>query len=224
MSCYRRNMLFCKRLAKSMTLLLSSFILGGALVSCVENSGPRYEETDWNGMHPASGDPLPGDLVKKTLMEDSLKVAKGDLVKKNMAKVISDYRKHFKGDIFNGYFLTDFNEDGLPELWIKVGSSRDKSKLELYYPLADGSLQKSDTSAEPGKYYLGEDYMIQVVGAGPNRININKIKIHNGSMDVEVVKDIDLYNDPTLSVPQFKEKQVHHTSLANLNPLYNAFK
>ena len=220
----RRNIFSLKRVAASIAMLAALLASGTILSSCVEHSGPKYEETDWEGMHPAGRDPLPGDLVQKTIEDDSLRLAKGNLVKKNMARVISEYRKRFKEDYFNGYFLTDFNDDGLPELWVKVGNYRENSKLELYYPLADGSLQKSDTSAEPGQYYLGDDYMIQVVGSGPGYININKIQIHNGTMDVMTVKELDLYSDPTLTIPEFAEREVRHTSLANLTPLYKAFK
>lgn len=223
MSILRRNKKLYRRLAESTALFLSLFVCGFVLTGCV-GDGSRYEETDWEGMHPANRDPLPGDLVKQTLKEDSIKLAKTDVVKQNMSKVLADYRKHFKGDHFNGYFLTDFNEDGLPELWIKVGNYRENSKLELYYPLEDGSLRKSDTPAEPGQYYLGDNYMIQVVGSGPGYISINKIKIHNGQMDVEHVRELDLYSDPSLSLPSFKEKEVRHSSLANLNALHNAFK
>lgn len=209
--------------ATSMTLLLLLCLCGATFSSCNDH-GPKYEETDWEGMRPADSDPLPGDLVKKHIQEDSLKSEKAKTVKKNMSKVISEYRQRFKDSHFNGYFLTDFNDDGLPELWVKVGNYRENSKLELYYPLADGSLRKSDTPAQPGQYYVGKDYMIQVVGSGPGYININKIKIHNGEMDVENVRELDLYSDPHLTIPEFKEKEVHSTSLANLNPLNNAFK
>ena len=222
MSVIRRNHLSVRKLLLSALMLTGLLTSGVVMTSC--DHGPKYEETDWEGMHPASRDPLPSDLVKKSIEEDSLRDQKSKLVKQNMSKVLAQYRNRFKDTYFNGYFLTDFNNDGLPELWVKIGSYRENAKLELYYPLADGSLKKSDTTAEPGQYYLGPDYMIQVVGSGPGYININKIKIHNGEMDVENVRELDLYSDPTLSLPQFKEKEVRHTSLANLHPLYNAFK
>lgn len=223
MSANKSNCLLRIRKFSFAAMMLFLLVSGASLSSCTDH-GPKYEETDWEGMRPADRDPLPGDLVKKSLEEDSLKAEKTKIVKKNMSKVIQQYRERFKDNHFSGYFLTDFNDDDIPELWIKVGNYSNNSKLELYYPLADGTLRKSDTPAQPGQYYVGKDYMIQVVGSGPGYININKIKIHNGEMDVENVRQLDLYSDPHLALPEFKEKEIRHTSLANLNTLYNAFK
>lgn len=168
-------------------------------------------------------DPLPGELVQMHLDEDSVRHANKDIIKKNMAEIIKDYRKAFREEYYTGYFLTDFDEDGIPELWVRVGNYRENSKLELFYPEADGSLKKSLTIAEPGKYYLGPDYMMQVVGAGPGIISINRIKITNGQMDVENMRDIDLYADPGARVPKFSEKEAPDHSLGNLSPLYASF-
>lgn len=169
-------------------------------------------------------DPLPGELVQKILMEDSIRSVKNQELKNNMAGVIRDYSKRFRERYFNGYFLTDLNDDDIPELWVRVGNYRDNSKLELFYPMPDGSLKKSDTFAEPGQYYLGDNYMMQVVSAGPGYININKIDIHNGLMNVENIRELDLYADPNAQIPTFTEREIRDIPFSNLGPLYQAFK
>lgn len=169
-------------------------------------------------------DPLPGDLVQKIMEEDSLREIREDIVMHNMLEVINDYSHKYHERHFTGYFLTDFDKDDIPELWVKIGNHRENSKLELYYPLQDGSLQKSVTPAEPGKYYLGNDYLIQVVNAGPGMINVNHINIYRGLMNVETMRDIDLYADPHAKVPHFEERQIKDYPFSNLSPIYTAFK
>lgn len=187
------------------------------------------EEEDTDAEHelygdgPFGRDPLPGELVERTLREDSIRNQKRAQLRSNMSKIISDYRKRFREDHFNGYFLTDLNDDGLPELWVRVGSYRDNSKLELYYPMPDGSLKKSDTFAEPGHYFIGDNHLMQVVGRGPGYININRITIRNGEMEVENLHELDLYADPEASLPQFQEREVKGNSFGNLTPLHRAF-
>lgn len=209
--------------AGSSTLFLVLLVFLLAATGC-KRQGSTYEESDWESQLPYGRDPLPGELVMNTLKEDSMRVANRVAIKQNMLAVLSQYRKNYNQEYFNGYFVTDIDKDGLPELWVKIGSYRENAKLELFYPNPDGTLRKSDTPAEPGQYYLGDDYLVQVVGAGPGYININRISIHNGTMDVENVKELDLYSDPEAQIPKFKERELRHTSLANLGPLNSAFQ
>lgn len=169
-------------------------------------------------------DPLPGELVMETLLqqEDSIQDYTKDRIKKEMMSVITEYRKRFRHEHFTGYFLTDLNKDGVPELWVKVGTYRDNAQLELYYPMPDGSLRKSHTFAEPGQYYVGDDYLIQVVGSGPGYVNVNRITIKNGEMQVDNEHGIDLYSDPDASIPTFAEREIRDTSFKNLSPLDKA--
>ena len=167
-------------------------------------------------------DPLPGELVQQILMEDSVKEVRKVQLRKDMSQILLDYSKRYRQGYFTGYFITDLDGDGLPELWVKVGSYRDNAKLELYYPMPDGSLVKSDTFAEPGQYYVGEDYIIQVVGSGPGYLNINKISLVKGHMQVENVNGIDLYGDPDAYIPTFAEREIRDTSLNNLSTLNQA--
>lgn len=164
-------------------------------------------------------DPLPGELVMQTLMEDSVQDVRREDLKRSMTNIIKDYRKKFRHEHFTGYFMTDLDHDGLPELWVKVGSYRDNAKLELYYPMPDGTLRKSSAFAEPGQYYVGDGYLVQVVGSGPGYINVNRISISNGMMKVENERSIDLYADPDAGIPHFAEREIRHSSLQNLNPL-----
>lgn len=167
----------------------------------------------------AYSDPLPGELVMQTILDDSVQDVRREQLRKSMTKVIKDYRKKFRQEHFTGYFMTDLDHDGLPELWVKVGNYRDNSKLELYYPMPDGTLRKSHTFAEPGQYYIGEDYLMQVVGSGPGYIDINRISIRNGEMLVENERGIDLYADPEASIPSFAEREIRDTSFNNLTTL-----
>lgn len=172
----------------------------------------------------AMTDPLPSELVFDSMVGDSLQDVRKEDLRRAMTKVIQNYRKKFRHDYFTGYFMTDLDRDGLPELWVKVGSYRDNSKLELYYPMPDGTLRKSDTYAEPGQYYIGDDYIMQVVGAGPGYIDINRISIVNGSMYVENERSIDLYSDPDAYIPTFAEHEIRDSSLNNLTSLNKALQ
>lgn len=169
-------------------------------------------------------DPLPGDLVREYLKEDSVKTVRREGLRKSMGNILNEYRKKFRHEHFTGYFMTDLDHDGLPELWVKVGNYRDNAKLELYYPMPDGTLKKSDTFAEPGQYYIGDDYIIQVVGSGPGYININRISIRNGQMAVENQNGIDLYADPEAAIPSFAEHEIRDSSLTNLATLDRALQ
>lgn len=171
---------------------------------------------------PELKDPLPGELVMQTLLEDSVQDVRRQELKKSMTNVIQNYRKKFRHEHFTGYFLTDLDDDGFPELWVKVGKYRDNAKLELYYPMPDGTLRKSSTHAEPGQYYIGDSYLMQVVGSGPGYIDVNRISIRNGEMQVDNERGIDLYADPTADLPNFAERVVRDTSFSNLTPINNA--
>ena len=207
-----------------------------ALVALVAGSVVVLEGCDWaeitdddNVYGPAAhrnsfDDPRPGELVKQIMVEDSLHAERKAAYKKQMADIISDYHKRFHYKHFTGYFLTDFDHDGFPELWVKVGNYRENSRLELYYPMPDGTLKRSETQAEPGQYYVGDGYMMQVVGSGPGYISVNRITIRNGEMRVENVSDIDLYSDPNAKMPKFKEKEIRDTALSNLTPLLAALR
>lgn len=168
-------------------------------------------------------DPLPGELVAQALREDSVRTARKAAVKRHMTEVIANYRKRFQEPYFNGYFLTDFDDDEVPELWVKVGSYHDNSRLELYYPMPDGTLSRSDVQSEPGQYYVGDGYMMQVVGDGPGVININRITIRRGQMYIENVKQLDIHSNPGAQMPKFSETEKRYSDFTNLSTLYNAF-
>lgn len=218
------KMLRAKNLMKKAAMLVMAFMGLWALQSC---DWASHEDIDL-GLSETAGDaldrdPLPGELVQKIIMEDSIRAATKIQLRKNMSAIINEYKTKFREQYFTGYFLTDFNDDGLPELWVKVGNYRDNSKLELYYPMPDGTLKKSTTFAEPGQYYMGDGYMYQVVGSGPGIININRVTIHNGTMDVENIRELDLYTNPEARIPKFKEREIKGIPLTNLTPLVNAF-
>lgn len=213
---------------KALPIIIMLTLISVGIVALQGCSWSRQEDMEKNLSEVTDdGDelaPLPGELVHMTLMEDSLmKVQKTEL-KKSMTNIINDYRQRFRQEYFTGYFLTDFDGDQMPELWIKSGNYRENSRLELYYPLPDGTLMQSSTSAEPGKYYVGDGYIIQVVGAGPGFISINKITINHGEMDVTNIRDIDLYASPDATIPEFKEKPAQEASLSNLGPLNEALR
>lgn len=166
--------------------------------------------------------PMPGEVVAQYLIEDSVKTERRKELKVSMTKVLKDYQKRFTQKHYNGYFMTDLDADGLPELWVRVGNYRDNSKLELYYPLADGTLLKSEINAGPGQYYVGDDYIIQVVGSGPGYMDVNRITIKKGVMNVVNENAIDIYGDLNASMPDFMEHSIRDTSFTNLTELNRA--
>lgn len=211
--------------SKHLICILSVLILcvaGAAILWGCSTTGTAKSANEENIENIKLTDPLPGELVMQTLMEDSVQGVRREDLRRSMTKILQDYRKRFRQEHFTGYFMTDLDHDGLPELWVKVGQYRDNSKLELYYPMPDGTLRKSETFAEPGQYYVGDDYIIQVVGSGPGYINVNRISINNGTMEVENEHSIDLYSDPDASIPVFAESEIRDTSLTNLNTLHKA--
>lgn len=167
-------------------------------------------------------DPMPSELVAQYLVEDSVKTVRRKQLKASMTNVITNYRKRFRQQHFTGYFMTDLDSDGLPELWVKVGNYRDNSKLELYYPLADGTLLKSEVNAAPGQYYIGDNYLIQVVESGPGYMDVNRITINNGTMKVVNESGIDIYGDANAKLPEFAEHAIRDSSFLNLTELNRA--
>lgn len=222
MSIFRHTEINSRRLPK---IAAAMMICTGSLLACSSCSKDSSGAHDHSATESISGrDPLPGDLVRQYLMEDSVRNVRREGLRKSMSQIITDYRKKFRHEHFTGYFVTDLDHDGLPELWVKVGNYRDNAKLELYYPMPDGTLKKSDTFAEPGHYFIGDDYIIQVVGSGPGYLNVNRISIRNGAMKVENEKGIDLYADPDAAIPTFAEREITDTSLRNLSTLDKALR
>lgn len=220
MSKIGHNRLNSRRLPKitaAMTLCIGGAV---ALSGCSQSEAGSIDIDKFEQY--AAHDPLPGELVRQYLMEDSIKSERRELLRKEMGAIIADYRKKFQQEHFTGYFMTDLDHDGLPELWVKVGNYRDNAKLELYCPMPDGSLKKSDTFAEPGQYYVGDDYIMQVVGSGPGYISVNRISIRNGMMHIVNERGIDLYADPGAAIPSFAEREIRDTSLRNLSTLDRA--
>lgn len=207
---------------KRIVLLAFVTLVGAAGVSLLGScSWGNQEDLENDGTHHTGSledldDPLPGELVKRALVEDSIVEARREKVRENMISTLNDYSKRFRNSHFTGYFLTDLDHNGEKELWIKSGTNRENSRFELYYPHGDGELMRSGTIAEPGRYYLGDGYIIQVVSAGAGIININRITIHKGEMDVENIREIDFYKNPDATVPKIPEPEILNIALTNI--------
>ncbi|MCH5214379.1 MAG: hypothetical protein J1E97_04240 [Muribaculaceae bacterium] len=169
-------------------------------------------------------DPLPGELIDEHLTEQAANQDVKEQVKKEMTDIITGFRGRFTNDYYAGYFLTDLNSDGLPELWVKIGNNLSNSKFQLYFPLPTGHLRKSEISSTPGQYYLGKDYLIQVESVAPGIIDINKINIKGGFINLHLTHQLDTHVDPDAKIPDFKEKEVRFTSFRNLTILNSAFE
>lgn len=157
-----------------------------------------------------------GLQLPDSLKNDSMKNILKERLLQNMENIISENRKKFPTEYFTGYFLTDLDKDGFQELWLKTGHNRQNSRLQLFYPKADGTYKTSTTLAEPGNYYLGDGYLIQVVTSGPGFISCNYIRISSrGEMDIENFMEIDKYETPDKEVPVFKEPAIKDKSLSS---------
>lgn len=190
------------------------------LQSCAWEHQEDFEKTVETDTDPFNGrDPLPGELVMLNMKQDSLAGVQKAIIKNNMNTVIQDFASKYKSSSSNGYFITDLNSDNLPELWIKTGNNRGNATLNLFYPNSDDSLKRSSIAAQPGKYYLGPDYILQVVPAGPAIFSINKITIRNGEIEVEKLKELDLYENPEAKLPDFKEPELRSAFFTNITPL-----
>ena len=185
----------------------------------------KSSETDSHDSIPlGQADPLPGELAKMTLLEDSLRIKNMAIIKKEMLRVLTEYRSKFRQESYTGYFVTDIDHNDVPELWVKSGQLRDNATLELFYPTPDGKLIKSETPAEPGQYFVGDGYLIQMVSAGPGLININRITLRNNRMEIENIRTIDMYAQPGMKKPKFEEPEIKSLPFANLTALHKAFE
>lgn len=214
--------------------LASLWIAGAGLFSACDIKPEDEEKKRKEMVRPMGSDSVFRELkapvastglsLPDSMRNDSVAKALKKEIRKNMTDVLTEYRKKFQVDYFTGYFLTDLDNDGFSELWVKSGNNRQNSRLQLFYPQPDGSLKVSTITAEPGNYYKGDDYLIQVVTSGPGVINCNMLRITNkGELDVENIMEIDKYENPDKEIPKFKEKQIRDISLRNLTPLYKVY-
>lgn len=168
-------------------------------------------------------DPLPGELVRQAILEDSLRMANKDTIKADMIKVLDQQAHEKSRNKQSGYFLTDFNHDGLPELWIKTTNFRNQTVFELFFPLADGHLKKSELTTEGGSYYMGDEYILQAISPGEGYLNVNHISISNRNIVVDHIKEIDLYNSNGGRLPKFEEPEIRLIPFTDTAPLQQAF-
>lgn len=158
-----------------------------------------------------------------SLKRDSVTTAVKKLLRENIEKQFSDLRGTFSSDYFNGYFITDLDNDGFSEVWIKTGHNRQNSRLQLFYPQLSGEWKVSTMAAEPGEYYLGDGYVIQIVTAGAGVISKNKLSINRyGEMEIDNEMEIDQFETPEKKIPKPAEKSIKDIKFSNLTPLRNA--
>lgn len=201
--------------ASIMVMAAASLCLGGC-----ESSGFRYKHIDVeNDTLNVHHNPTPGELAAQAMEEDSIRSERLKTVKEKMENVLKSRSARFKDNYYTGYFLTDFDHDGIPELWIRTGNNLANANLELLTANAAGELVRSQTIAGTGRYFAGDDYLVQSLGQMPDVVNINKITIKNGEMEVTLLKQIDLLSDPDAKIPNFEEREIRGHKLTNLTPL-----
>ena len=210
---------------KILLIILAALLILMAISMVVYTCSTTYQYHDQTDSASALPDnPTPGDLVQQIMKEDSLNEFRKEEVYKAMSGMINGYRNKVRSNYLTGYFVTDLDKDGLPELWIKTGTNGENSKLELFYPMPDGTLKKSVTNSGAGKFYRGKDYLMQTVSAGPGYVNVNRITIRRGEMQVETEKSIDLYSNSDSKIPKFEEPEIRDVPFGNLSPLQQYFK
>lgn len=195
-------------------LLLSAFIL----TACMGGKGKKEDSA-----HHLVADPLPGDLVKQILLEDSLYSSSKDKIMEGMLTVVAGYKRSGSNKGLSSYFLTDLDHDSIPELWVKTATNEDDAKLELYFPTPDGGLKRSSSYAGIGKFYEGPGYLIQAASNKQGYFTINRITIDRGSMDIQEMETFDLYAHPEIKSKTFSEPLVKEYSFNNLTPIKTAF-
>lgn len=196
--------------------LISAVLLSAMLaVSCNKNKKDQVE---------VSSDPLPGELVQDALRADSIRTATMGMVKDSMKSILVRYEEKLPNKEHMRYFMTDLDHDKMPELWIRNGSARDDQRLELYAPLKSGGLKKSEIQARHSDYYLGDDYVVQVMRGDPGKILLNELTINNGNLESHLMKELDLSKDPTLSNPKIDLPEVKTSPIGNLTLLDQAFE
>lgn len=196
-------------------VVIFSIVLGSLLASSCKKEKKVKD---------VSHDPLPGELVEDILRTDSILDAQKDVVKDTMSKVLAEYSKKHNNPAQTSYFTTDLDNDKVPELWIKNTNAIGEPRIELYYPMKDGSLKQSEVPVRNGDLYLGDDFVMLVMRGDPGKILIKELSIVNGVAELHVMKELDLALDPTLKNFTVGLPSITTAALSNLGPLNAAFE
>ena len=202
-----------QRLPGTLVVILLLMMGGIALSSCKKK----------DKMPEVSNDPRPGELVEDLIREDSILKEQKVVVKDTMEKLLASYNKKYTNAAQTGYFTTDLDHDRMPELWIKNTDPVGDPRIELYFPMRDGSLKQSEIEARNGQFYMGEDFVVFVMRGEPGKILIKELTIVNGNLESHVMRELDLSKDPTQRNFKVDLPEIRTVALSNTGPLKEAF-
>ena len=119
------------------------------------------------------------------------------------------------------YFLYDITMDGLPELWIKVGTCEADYMLLVY--TCDNDLKKLYEDRAGHSYFCtGRDYVLQVYGHMGEAAWM-KLTYKNGEIDVETIFEEEINFDKDEWYTEPKERKVQLYPSHDKQPIYNMF-
>lgn len=165
----------------------------------------------------------PAQQARKAEIEDSLRREANKKHHEEMTNIIKTYQPNYKDNRHTGYFLTDLDNDSVPEMWVVIGNLGENFRLECYYPLADGTLHRSQLYTGFGTYYRGDSYLKSAVKNGPDYVSINKITLRKGELYSDELESINLNEDPNAKLPKFSEREIQLYSFSNFTPINQAF-
>ena len=203
--------------------ILTGVMVMAAVVSNCESEYKYVPNPKAPGMGKNDSTPLtPAQQARKAQIEDSLWREAKMKLHQGMTDVLKTYQPNHKNNKHTGYFLTNFDSDTIPEMWVVIGNLAETFRLELYYPLPNGSLERSQVYTGFGTYYKGDKYLKSAVKNGPDYLSINQITIRKGELYADEIESINLTEDPNAKLPQFKEKEIQLIPFSNLAPLNQA--
>lgn len=209
-----------KKLMIGLGVLAGIALMAGVVSTCQSeyrlHPNPRFPQPDTARLSPE-------EMARKDQEDDSLRRVAKAIAYVDMKEIVTNYQPLFKGNKHSGYFFTDMNSDSIPELWVLTGNPGETFRLELHYPMDNGTIKRSFIYTGFGTYYRGDKYLKAAVKNGPDYLSIDKITIRKGEIYSDELESFNLSGGSQTQLPRFEEKEIHPHSFSNLKPFEKAF-
>lgn len=137
---------------------------------------------------------------------------------------MKDVLHTIENDGWGYYFLSDFDDDELPELWIVAGTCVADSKIYVYsIDKSSNQLSKKTTDYEGAyncSYYIGDRYIIECYGK-QGYGSWQKLTISNDKIESETIFEENLFETGAEDYSKPEESPVTQCYLTDLSLLNN---